>query len=520
MSSVLWQVVGCGAAILAVGAQGVRWLRVLQREHYEPAAMMRFLGRWTSLPVVKAGPVTMARIRRPVTLSQIATLVLLGALLAHATALVLADALVYGLLCPVGLSMKGRTSPLHWTRRLRTVAVVAAVLLAVVLGLSLVTSALPLGVAIVVWGVPPALALSTRLLTPYERRQSQRFVDQAARRLAQVHPLVVGVTGSYGKTSTKNHLADLMAVDGDVVATPKSFNNRAGLSRAINEGLSEGTRVFIAEMGTYGPGEIADLCAWCPPTMSIITAIGPVHLERMGSLDVIEKAKFEITERASIVIVNADDPRLAQWPALLGDRRVRTAGSTSPADVRVIDVGDQWRLIVDDADVASFAPLESVQPTNLACAIAAALELGCPPDQLAQRVRAIRPVANRANVLTAPSGVVVIDDTFNANPASAAASVALLRLTPVTGRRVVITPGMIELGPDQCRENAILASRVSDMGAELVAVGRTNVPALFEGYDGNLRRFEHRDDAVAWVRSSLGDGDAVLYLNDLPDHYP
>ena len=79
---------------------------------------------------------------------------------------------------------------------------------------------------------------------------------------------------------------------------------------------------------------------------------------------------------------------------------------------------------------------------------------------------------------------------------------------------------MIELGRDQFRENAVFASRVSDMGAELVAVGRTNVPALFEGYDGDLRRFEHRDDAVAWVRSSLAAGDAVLYLNDLPDHYP
>ena len=273
-------------------------------------------------------------------------------------------------------------------------------------------------------------------------------------------------------------------------------------------------------MGTYGPCEIAELSDWCPPSMSIITAIGPVHLERMGSLDVIEKAKFEITQRASTVIVNADDPRLAQWPARLGDRRVRTAGSVSPADVRVVDEGGEWHLFVDGVEQAVFPPLESVQPTNLACAIAAALELGCPLDQLAQRVRTIRPVANRANVITAPSGVVVIDDTFNANPASAAASLALLRSTPATGRRVVITPGMIELGPDQFRENAILASRVSDMGAELVAVGRTNVPALFEGYDGDLRRFEHRDDAVAWVRSSLGDGDAVLYLNDLPDHYP
>ena len=112
-----------------------------------------------------------------------------------------------------------------------------------------------------------------------------------------MHPRVVAITGSYGKTSTKNHLAQLLGDDG-VVVTPRSFNNRAGLSRAINENLADGTRVFVAEMGTYGPGEIRALCSWCVPEIAIVTAIGPVHLERMKRLEVIEAAKYEITERA------------------------------------------------------------------------------------------------------------------------------------------------------------------------------------------------------------------------------
>jgi UDP-N-acetylmuramoylalanine-D-glutamate ligase len=169
-----------------------------------------------------------------------------------------------------------------------------------------------------------------------------------------VHPLVVAITGSYGKTSTKNHLADLLSGDGGVVATPKSFNNRAGLSRAINENLEDSTRIFIAEMGTYGPGEIRELCQWCAPEVAVVTAIGPVHLERMKSLDVIESAKFEITERARVVIVNIDDPRLAHWPARLGDRRVRTAASVSTnADVRVVSDAGRWRVVVEGLEVAS-----------------------------------------------------------------------------------------------------------------------------------------------------------------------
>jgi UDP-N-acetylmuramoyl-tripeptide--D-alanyl-D-alanine ligase len=504
----------------AVGLQGVRWLRVLQREHYEASAMGRFFWRWTNVPVAAASKQPSQRLGRTVTLSQLLILLLVVGVVTHAVAIVLGVSVMYGVCCPVGLSIRGRTSRLHWTRRLRTVAMIAALFEAVFVVIASALGLFWLGASLAIWLVPLALSLSTRLVAPYERRQAQGFVDSAARRLAQVRPTVVGITGSYGKTSTKNHLADLLVNDGNVVATPKSFNNRAGLSRAINEGLVEGTRVFIAEMGTYGPGEIADMCAWCPPSLSIITAIGPVHLERMGSLDVIEAAKFEITNSATTIVVNADDPRLVHWPARLSGRRVRTAGTNPSANVHIDVTDSQWRVVVDGVEVARVAPITSAQPTNVACAIAAALELGIAVTDVAERLTNIRPVANRANVVTAPSGVVVIDDTFNANPASARASLALLQGLPVHGRRVVITPGLIELGDDQFTENARLAADITAVGAELVAVQRTNVPALFSGHGPGLRRFEHRDDAVAWVRTTLGEGDAVLYLNDLPDHYP
>jgi len=509
------------AAVALAGAwaaQFARWLRVLQREHYEPASLRRFLERWTSPPVPRVSKVS--RSGRPITPSHVALLALVVALVAHFTWLLVVATVLYGLFCPWGLSIKGRTAPLQWTRRLRTVASVATAVSLLIVGLALLAGGPWIGAAIVVWGAPMVLSLSARILEPIERRNAQVFVDQAAKRLAQVHPTVVGITGSYGKTSTKNHLADLLRPDGGVVATPKSFNNKAGLSRAINEGLSDGTRVFIAEMGTYGPGEIAALCSWCPPSLSVVTAIGPVHLERMKSLDVIEKAKFEITERAATVILNVDDPRLATWPSRLAPRRVRTASARSAADVQVRVDDDRWTIVLDGRVVTSIEPRPSVQPTNLACAIAAALELGLDEATVVARLSLVGAVANRAVVTTAPSGVVVIDDTFNANPASARASLALLRSLPVTGRRVVVTPGLIELGPEQYRENVALAAAIHHQGASLVVVNRTNAKALLEGVEGTAHRVNVRDDAVAWVRATLAVGDAVLYLNDLPDHYP
>jgi UDP-N-acetylmuramoyl-tripeptide--D-alanyl-D-alanine ligase len=519
-----WLVVGAFALALGFCAQMLRWLRVLQREHYEPASMYRFWRRWT-WPSMRYARVATLRTSRPISLAYLLwctfPAALVVAIFAHSDVTFVVDSVLYGVACPWALRLRGRTGALQWTRRLRTVALLGLLLSSLVVAIGTALRDKLLLAALVVWLVPFTLALAARLLEPYEARLAGKFVDQASQRLQRVHPTVVAITGSYGKTSTKNHLADLLRGDGGVVATPKSFNNRAGLSRAINENLADDTRVFVAEMGTYGPGEIRELCGLCPPDVAIVTAIGPVHLERMKSLDVIEVAKFEITERARVVVVNVDDARLATWPARLGDRRVRTAGSTSTsADVRVASGQNLWHVYVDGDDVAQMNPILGVQPTNVACAIAAALEVGALVSELPRRLLGVRAVVSRATVTTAASGVVVVDDTFNANPASARVSLGVLTGLHLPGRRVVVTPGLIELGVEQSDQNEELARDIARREVELVIVGRTNFGALSHGYGHDARHFRVRDDAVAWVRESLVAGDGVLYLNDLPDHYP
>jgi UDP-N-acetylmuramoyl-tripeptide--D-alanyl-D-alanine ligase len=539
----------------AYAVQTLRWLRVLQREHYEPSAMARFVGRWSSPPIatIPKPKVRIAQLdvavrtaprddfqgapryeqdrlrpkpergaRRPITLSHVLIFAFVVSVFFKNEIAPVAVAVVYGLFCPWGLSIKGRTGPLVWTRRATTTALVATVASLAIAFVGLVSSRPWFPAAVVVWAVPVILDLTTRVLKPYEEHQSKRFVDQAVARLHQVQPRVVAITGSYGKTSTKNHLAQLMAEDG-IVITPRSFNNRAGLSRAINENLADGTRVFVAEMGTYGPGEIRSLCSWCVPEIAIVTAIGPVHLERMKRLEVIEGAKYEITEHASVVIVNVDDVVLARWPQKLAEsgKRVRTAGSTNEsASVRVSVEGANWTVSIDGAVIGVGLAIVGVQATNLACALAAALELGVDKGGLFDRVRRVSAIENRSNVVTAASGVEVIDDTFNANPASAASALKVLKDLTLTGRRVVVTPGLVELGREQYGENLALARKIAFNGSELVIVNRTNAVPLIFGFEGPVRRFNTRDEAVTWVRSALVPGDGVLYLNDLPDHYP
>lgn len=482
-----------------------------QREHYLAGSVARFSVRWwTSTPLALA----------------MVGLAAVGIAVSPVVAPVAALTGLVAIVGPPGLSIRGRTGPLAWTRRLRTLAVVSGTVICA-LAVAAAASPAPLcAEAAVVVLVGILIDASLFVLAPIERRIAAPWVKRAAERLERVGPSVVAITGSYGKTSTKHHLAELLSGSAPVVPTPRSFNNTAGLARAVNDHLASGTKVFIAEMGTYGPGEIRAMCAWCRPDVAVLTAIGPVHLERFGSLEAITAAKAEIAERASTVVCNVDDERLRALAGAFeaaGTPVVR-AGSVSPeAVVRVEVVAERWRVIAAGETVLVTSPIPGIQATNLACALAAGIALGYDARTLAARIPHVAPVANRLTVAGAPSGVLIIDDTYNSNPTGAGAAIELLASLPVDGRRVVVTPGMVELGRRQATENEAFAGAAARIPATVVVVGRTNRAALAKGAaaaGAECIEVATRERAVDWVRATLGHGDAVLYENDLPDHYP
>jgi UDP-N-acetylmuramoyl-tripeptide--D-alanyl-D-alanine ligase len=414
--------------------------------------------------------------------------------------------------------MRGRTSKLAWTGRLRRLTAAAGVLLGVTLLIGLATERPGWTVATLV-GSPLMVDLSLVLLSPLERRLAQRWVDQARSRLASSGARVVAITGSYGKTTTKGYLGHLIGGRFHTSVSPASFNNRMGLARAINEHLVPGTEVFVAEMGTYGRGEITELCEFVTPEIGIITAIGPVHLERFGSLEAIVEAKREILERSRVAVLNIDDDYLAKVADEETGRRqvVRISTRAPHADVAV--VGQVLR--VGQREVASIGP--EVFGANLAAAVGAALELGMTVAEIAPRLGDLPTTAHRRQVMTTDRGLVVVDDTYNSNPAGAVAALDVLQALPGSGRKVVVTPGMVELGGRQYDENFRLARSASTLATDLVLVGQTNRRALWEGAVGGraaVTVVASREQAVDWVRSHLEPGDAVLYENDLPDHYP
>jgi UDP-N-acetylmuramoyl-tripeptide--D-alanyl-D-alanine ligase len=504
------ELIGTLAAAAALFPAGARWLRVAQREHYLAGAATRFAWRWWGL-------------RPPA--PALAAVALAGAGVAFAYPIVSVATAAIVVLGPPALGVRGRTAPLTFTRRLRLLAVVWLVLQALVIVLGVLVHHAAAFAALGACAVPVVVDLAAAVLGPLERRLVTPYVSAARDRLAQVAPTVVAITGSFGKTSTKQHVAHLLAGSCTVVASPASFNNRAGLARAVNEQLLPGTEVFVAEMGTYGRGEIAELCRWCPPSIAVITAIGPVHLERFKTEEAIVAAKSEITVAAHTVVLNVDDPHLAALADRLaadGTKSVVRCSAVDPAADVCVEVAEGVVTVhaggmVVGADVVLPG---SVQPTNLACALAVAFALAVPQEVAISRIATLPPVPNRLASGQAPSGVWVIDDTFNSNPRGARVALAELVARGGGGRRVVVTPGMVELGPLQFEANRVFGEEIARGATDLVIVGHTNRRALRAG-SSPLRPVyvRTRDEAVSWVRTHLGPGDAVLYENDLPDHY-
>ncbi|MBX9471344.1 Mur ligase family protein [Microcella sp.] len=529
-------------AALALGAvAGVpvaaRWLRVAQREHYVPGSVSRMAWLWvirepaTGPALIVAGLAIVIPLTLLLSLGDAAPLLAVNPL-AFAAIVLLS-------LLPFGLSPRGTSKKLAFTGRLKrllitwvVVHLVVGILLTIVLGAA--------GPALTLLLSAPLTDLALAIMAPIEKAASQRYVTQAQARLKQTGSRVVAITGSYGKTSTKNYVAHLLSAAFTTVASPASFNNRLGLARAVNDRLVPGTELFVAEMGMAAPGQIAELCRQFPPSIAAITVIGEGHLQRMRTTDAILREKSSITELAPVVVLPIDDPRLAALA-----EQCRAAGKTVvtttcrdgvDADIALTPPADgaadaaPWSIrLGEGAEPVPVSIGGTGHAVNVAVAAGIALAAGVPVAAIAARLGDLPGSQHRAEVQQAPTGALVIDDTYNANPVGSlralegAASLAAERGGPL----VVVTPGMVELGPVQVERNCAFGAAIGAANGLLFAVARTNRAALLAGYASTATSeapgaiaVDTREAAVARAVEAAGDRGVILYENDLPDHYP
>jgi UDP-N-acetylmuramoyl-tripeptide--D-alanyl-D-alanine ligase len=511
-------------------------LHLFQLEHYE-AARLRV---W----VERRG----ARIDRKLL---IGCLVAGLALTAAAAAGVLM--LEVGVIAGGWLAWRGRrllrrpqTKPLVFTARARRLFIVALAIPALVLLLAAIAAlaGAPAWVAaavgtvtavLAIVGTPELLFAADTVVRPVQELDNRRFVRRARQKLAEIDPLVVGITGSFGKTTTKVCVAAVAELRGPAYATPASYNTFLGVVRAINEGLTARHRTLIAEMGAYRLGDVAELCDLVHPGIGVLTAIGPAHLERFGSLDAIEQAKGELAEglpAGGTFITTADDERCLRTTERTQARVLLFSAAGSPdAHVTAHDIEmteGTTRFVLrhgDEAVTVRSKLLGRHNVANLLAAAAVGVSLDLPLDAIGRALSRVTPPAHRlAPILNRQAGIVVIDDAYNSNPVGAAAALEVLAAHEAE-RRLLVTPGMVELGDREDEENERFGTQAAAVCDLVVLVGEQRSRPIRAGLtaasfpDDRIHVVANSSEAEALLAKTTRRGDVVLFENDLPDLY-
>ena len=524
-------IIGFLAVAAGTWAEYTRVLMMMQQNSYRPERYMRWLrssGDTTSYPRI-AG-----------------FLVLFGAMAAFTIpvwGMILMALFGSGL--AITLLRRKYKKPLVWTPRVRRILAVMLVISALVVAGAWIWGYLAHSHDTALYYASVAFTglycasnmvvmAAVWLLKPVESRINRRFYDEAAEILGSMPALkVIGITGSYGKTSTKHYLTRILAEHFEVLMTPGSYNTTLGVIRTVREMMKPYTEVFVCEMGAKQPGDIKEICDLVHPETGIVTAVGPQHLESFKTIENVQRTKFELVDALpndGLAVVNDDFPMVASRK-VTNCRCDRYGVTNTKAPYRGVDItygvnGTDFTLIGPDGlNMRLHTRLVGeCNVSNLIAAVIVAKSLGVPDDKIRRAVERIEPVEHRLSMKRTPMGITIIDDAFNSNPSGSAMALDVLKAF-TSGKRIIITPGMIELGDRQYELNREFGARIAASADVAIVVGEYNHDAIIGGIEsiGNkeLKIIEVPSFAVAQQHLSgfVAAGDTVLYENDLPDTF-
>lgn len=370
---------------------------------------------------------------------------------------------------------------------------------------------------------------------PIERLVYHFYKHKAQSKLKSMSNLkIIGITGSYGKTSSKNILGDILNIKYNALPTPRNLNTYNGLIMTVNNHLTKFNDIFIAEMGAYVKGEIKGLCKLVKPKYGILTRIGTAHLESFGSEQNIIDGKFELIESLpsdGFAVLNGDDPKQVSYKLKNKVRVIWIGIDNSNVDVRATNIkcsskGTEFDVLFhDDKQKYHFETklLGDHNVYNILAGLAFGYEFGISISDLQQAVKGVRPVEHRLE-LKKLGNFYQIDDAYNSNPVGAENALKVLGMMP--GVKVVVTPGMIELGDKEDEYNKKFGEQISGVADYVVLVGERHTKPIKEGL---LAKGFDKDKIVVLndVRAAypfigqLANKKEVyaLFENDLPDTY-
>jgi len=382
--------------------------------------------------------------------------------------------------------------------------------------------------------IPFNLVCSNYLQLPSERKRQAHFIAEAKQILADTKPRIIGITGSYGKTSTKMVLNEMLSAMEPTFTLNRSINTPMGITREIRTRMKPGHRFAVIEMGAYQLGSIKRLCDLTPPDAAIITAVGIMHLERFGSEENVFRAKAELAQavpKSGILVCNGDDQNARNIAAQNPKATTLLFGidQSQHLDCWMTDIAhnESGASFVIHWKGALYPGTTKLQGrpmlSNILAAFTMACALGQDPRVMVAVAASLEPVENRLQVKRL-SDMVELRDAYNSNPVGFAAALDELDRFP-GGRKILVTPGMVELGNRQAIENEIVAVRAAGVCDLVLVVGNTNKDAIVKGLrkgglsDENIQICQERQTAFAYIRKHHKPGDVVLIENDLPDLY-
>ncbi len=425
---------------------------------------------------------------------------------------------------------------LVYTARVKRMIVTILVIVGVIVTLTAVFFGIgPMtGVLMVLVSAQWCLNLVANVINhPIEKAISRYFINDAKRMLSETPNLtVIGVTGSYGKTSMKFFLQTLLQSRYNVLVTPGNYNTPLGVTITVRNQLKPSHEIFICEMGARRVGEIKEVCDIAHPDHGIITSVGPQHLETFFSMENIQKTKFELADalpEGGMLFLNGDNAyiqeKAAEYPAKTFYYAEKEGEGYQAKDVSVSQFGTEFTVCAPTGEEERFQMklIGAHNVINVVGAIAVANRLGIPLKELKIPVRRIQPVEHRMQ-MREHGLVTVIDDAYNSNPIGSKAAVETLAM--FDGIRILITPGMVELGDQEREYNYKFGTYAADCCDYILLVGKKHTEPIREGVlskgfpEEKCLVYDRLEDAVSYAYAIKGQGHKYILLeNDLPDNY-
>ena len=370
---------------------------------------------------------------------------------------------------------------------------------------------------------------------PVEKIVYLYYKKLAQNKLKSINGLkIIGITGSYGKTSCKNILSEILNIKYNALATPKNLNTYNGLIMTVNNHMDKFTEIFIAEMGAYVKGEIKGLCKLIKPKYGILTKIGTAHLESFGSEQNIIDGKFELIESLpedGFAILNGDDQKQVNYHLKNNVKTIWIGIDNKDVDIYATNIkcsnrGTTFDVVFkDDLDKYSFETrlLGKHNVYNILEAIACGREFGIDIESLIKAVKGVKPVEHRLE-LKRISNFYMIDDAYNSNPEGAKRALEVLSM--MDGLKVVVTPGMIELGDKEYELNKEFGVEISKVADYVILIGENRTKSIRDGLNDSkfdkekIIVFNDVREAFPFISGLVNKNEVyALFENDLPDMY-